>query len=51
MAQKNASPKKAHAAALERAGLNKLSWVVLKELDYTLVVKHRITHEVKSISK
>ena len=41
--QKNASPKKAHAQILERNGLNKLTWVVIRELDCVLIVKHRIT--------
>ena len=32
MAQKNASPKKAHAQIIQRNGLNSLTWVVVKEL-------------------
>ena len=51
MAQKNASPSKAQAETIQRNGLNKLTWVVIKELDHKLIVKHRITGEVKVIGK
>lgn len=51
MAQKNASPNKVQAEIITRNGLNKLTWVVLKELDHVLIVKHRITGEVKTIPK
>ena len=51
MTQKNATPNKRQAAALERSGLSKLRWVVIKELDHRLIVKHRLTDEVKVIDK
>ena len=51
MAQKNASPTRRHAATIECNGLNNLVWVVIRELDHVLIVKHRITGEVKAINK
>lgn len=37
--------------AIKRAGLNPLCWAVLEELDDGLIVKHKITGEVKVIGK
>ena len=51
MAQKNASPNKAQAEIITRNGLNKLVWVVIRELNHTMIVKHRLTGEVKVIDK
>lgn len=51
MAQKNASPNKAQAEIIRRNGLNKLAWVVIRELNHTLIVRHRITGEVKVLDK
>lgn len=51
MAQKNATPNKAQQEVLKRNGLNALTWVVIKELDHSMIVKHRITGEVKVINK
>ena len=51
MAQKNATPSKTQAEILTRNGLNKLTWVAIKVLDHVLIVKHRITGEVKTIPK
>ena len=51
MAQKNATPSKRHAEIIQRNGLNKLTWVVIKELNNTLIVKHRVTGVVKVIDK
>lgn len=51
MAQKDANPTKAQAEVLTRNGLNKLSWVVIKDLEYSMIVKHRITGEFKVIEK
>lgn len=45
MAQKNATPSKLLAV------LNRLFWVVLQDLNHSLIVKHRITGEVKVINK
>jgi hypothetical protein len=38
-------------AAMERSGLSKLRWVVIKELEHLLIIKHRLTGEVKVIDK
>ena len=51
MAQKNASPSKAQAEVIKRNGLNALTWVVIKELNHSMIVKHRITGEIKVIDK
>ena len=51
MAQKNASPSKAQQAVIKRNGLNALTWVIIKELNHSMIVKHRITGEVKVINK
>lgn len=49
--QKNAMPAKCQQEALKRNGLNTLTWVVIKELHHSMIVKHRITGEVKVIDK
>ena len=51
MAQKNASPNKIQAEILKRNGLNKLTWVVIRDLNHSMIVKHRITGEIKVIDK
>ena len=51
MAQKNASPSKAQAEVIKRNGLNVLTWVVIKDLNHSMIVKHRITGEVKVLDK
>lgn len=51
MVQKNASPTKEQVKILEQNGLNKLTWVVIKDLNHSMIVRHRITGEVKVIDK
>ena len=51
MAQKNATPTKEQIQVLERNGLNKLTWVVIQDFNRSMIVKHRITGEVKHINK
>lgn len=51
MAQKNATPNKAQAEALKRAGLAPIAWVVVRELHKSMIVRHRITGEVKLVEK
>ena len=51
MTQKNATPSKRHAEIIEANGISKLTWTVIKELTNTLIVRHRITGEVKVIDK
>lgn len=49
--QKNATPTKAQAEALKRAGLAPIAWAVVRELPHSLIVKHRVTGEFKVIGK
>jgi hypothetical protein len=51
MAQKNATPTREQQASIKAAELNPLMWTVLKELPSSLIIKHRITDEVKLIKK
>lgn len=49
--QKNAAPTKAQQEVLKRNGLNALTWVVVKDLNHSMIVKHRITGEFRLIDK
>lgn len=51
MAQKNATPNKAQAEALKRAGLAPIAWVVVRELPHSLIVRNRVTGEFKVLDK
>lgn len=51
MAQKNATPSKEQAEILKRNGLNHLTWTVIQDLNHSMIVRHRITGEVKVIDK
>ena len=51
MGQKNASPSKEQGKVLKKHGMNVHFWVVVKDLDRSMIVKHRITGEFKLISK
>lgn len=51
MAQKNATPQKRQLEIIKRNKLNPALYVVIKELDNNLILKHRITGEVKVINK
>lgn len=51
MAQKNASPTKEQAEILQRNKLNVLTWVVVRDLAHSMIVKHRVTGEFKVIEK
>lgn len=51
MAQKNASPTKEQAAVMQRHGLNKTMWVVVKDLKFSMICKHRVSGEFKVIDK
>ena len=51
MAQKNATPTRAQQEVLRRHGLNSILWVVIKDLQYSMIVKHRITGEFKVLDK
>lgn len=51
MAQKNATPTKAQGEVIERNGLTKLAWVVIKDLKHSLIIKNRFTGEFRVIDK
>lgn len=51
MGQKNATPSKAQMEVIKRNGLSPLLWTVVKELTHSMIVRHRVTGEVKVIEK
>lgn len=51
MAQKNATPRKRQLEIIKRNKLNPALFVVIKELEYSMIVKHRLTGEIKVIEK
>ena len=51
MAQKNATPTKEQQEIIKRNGLQPLTWTVIQDLNHSMIVKHRITGEVKVIDK
>lgn len=51
MPQKNATPTRDQQAAIKRAGLDPREWTVKKELYSQLIICHRITGDVKLLSK
>lgn len=51
MAQKNATHMKRYLEIIKRSGLNPALYVVIEELEHNLIVKHRITGDVKVIGK
>lgn len=51
MKQKNASPSREQAEILRRNGLNPVLYVVVRDLTYSLIIKHRETGEFEVITK
>lgn len=51
MAQKNATPTKAQQEVMKQNGLQPHLFTVVKELEFSMIVKHRITGEFKVINK
>ena len=51
MAQKNATPTKEQQAVMKRNELNPLVWTVIQDFNKSMIVRHRITGEVKLIDK
>ena len=49
--QKRADPTKEQAECIRRAGLVPHEFTVVRELVYSLFVRHRVTGEIKMISK
>ena len=50
-AQKNATPTKEQQRTLEKAGLISHLWTVIKDLQYSMIVRNRVTGEYKHINK
>lgn len=51
MKQKNATPTKEQSEIIRRNGYNPAEYVVVKELLYSLIVKHRYSSEYQIIKK
>ena len=51
MKQKNATPTKEQQEVLKKHGLNGVTWAVVKDFSYSMIVKHRITGEFKMLEK
>lgn len=51
MAQKNATPSRKQQEIMRKNGINSILYVVIKELEHTLIIKHRITGDVKVLDK
>ena len=51
MGQKNATPTKEQKAVLKKHKLPEYLWVVMKEFPYSMMVRHRVTGEIKVIDK
>jgi hypothetical protein len=51
MAQKNATPTEEQQMTIIRAGLKPYEWVVIKDLKYSMIIRNRVTNEVRMIGK
>lgn len=51
MPQKNATPTAEQKVDIAKAGLKPAEWVVIKDLRYSMIIRSRITNEVKVIGK
>lgn len=51
MAQNNATPSKNQQAIIKKNGLQPMFWTVLQDLTHSMIVRHRVTGEVKVIEK
>lgn len=49
--QKNATPTKEQQRVMEKEGLIPHLWTVIKDLQYSMIVRHRVTGEFKQINK
>lgn len=49
--RKNATPSKTQAAYIRRAGYNPDDYTVIRELNYTLLIRHRSTGETAVVEK
>ena len=51
MAQKNATPTREQQGIMKRNGLTAACWTVLQDLHHSMIVRHRITGEVRVLDK
>lgn len=51
MAQKNATPSKAQAEVIKANKLNPALYVVVQDLQHSMIVRHRITGEFRVLDK
>lgn len=51
MVQKNATPTAEQKVTIAKAGLKPTEWVVIKDLLYSMIIRSRLTNEVKLIGK
>lgn len=51
MTKKKKAPNNEQNEVIKRAGLNPLCWEVLQDLNHSMIVKHKVTGEVKLIDK
>lgn len=51
MAQKNATPSKVQQAVIKKNGLQPMCWTVLQDLTHSMIIRHRVTGDVKVINK
>ena len=51
MAQKNATPTKEQAETMQRHGLLRYEWVVVKDLTNSMIVRNRETGEFRVLEK
>ena len=51
MAQKNATPSAEQQVTIARAGLKPVEWAVIKDLKYSMIIRNKVTNEVKLIGK
>lgn len=51
MTKKKKEPNQDQQNAIQKAGLKPLCWEVLQDMNHSMIVKHRVTGEVKVIDK
>lgn len=51
MAQKNATPTRQQQEVMRKNGLNSTLFVVVKDLPHSMIIKHRITGEIKVLDR
>ena len=49
--KKKPDPNQCQTEAIKKAGLKPFCWEVLQDMNHSMIVKHRVTGEVKVIDK